>query len=121
MRSRQVLSAGEESRRISWWKVVVGRSGEGRGWKAGMGRNNEARQGSSGMYYMLILISFANAGQCSARVEWVCRVSLQVRDWRRETGIGIANADKASVSATSWLQGGCSCTDNCPAITPFSR
>lgn len=32
-----------------------------------------------------------------------------------------ANADKASVSATSWLQGGCSCTDNCPAITPFSR
>lgn len=70
---------------------------------------------------MLILISFANAGQCSARVEWICRVSLRVRDWRRETGIGIANADKASVSATSWLQGGCSCTDNCPAITPFSR
>jgi hypothetical protein len=32
-----------------------------------------------------------------------------------------ANADKASVSATSWLQGGCSCTDTCPAITPFSR
>lgn len=49
MRSRQVLSAGEESRRISWWKVVVGRSGEGRGWKAGMGGNNEARQGSSGI------------------------------------------------------------------------
>lgn len=40
------------------------------------------------------------AGQCSARVEWVCRLSLRVEDWRKRGGTvqarnGNPNADKA--------------------------
>ena len=47
---------------------------------------------------MLILIGFSNAGQCTARVEWICRVSLRVGDWRRRgVETGNANADKARV------------------------
>ena len=117
MHSRQVLSAGGESRRISWWEVG------GRLVRAEAGKPEWEEQWNGAVqwwYYMLILIGFSNAGQCSARVEWICRVSLRVRDWRRETGIGIANADKASVSATSWLQGGCraaAAAQITPAIT----
>ena len=121
MHSRQVLSAGGESRRISWWDVG------GRLVMAEAGKPEWEEQWNGAVqwwYYMLILIGFANAGQCSARVEWICRVSLRVGDWlRRGVETGNANADKArelSVSATSWLQGGCraaAAAQITPAIT----
>ena len=95
MHSRQVLSAGGESRRISWWEV-----GE-RLVRAGAGKPD---WGGTMEWGSAVVVLYAHTNwffKCRAvyaRVEWICRVSLRVGDWRRRgVETGNANADKARV------------------------
>ena len=107
MHSRQVLSAGGESRRISWWEV---------GERLVRAEAGKPEWGGTMEWGSAVVVLYAHtdwffkcrAVYCQGGVD-MQRVTASGRLARKRSGTGNANAGKArelSVSATSWLAAG---------------